>query len=141
MTPPKQLPRGRTWESMKTEFYEAIELFLDCWNAPIPHIAVENPRMHDIATKHLSLSGVGKPQIVHPYYFGDPVYKATGWYLKNLPPLKSTNQLLEPARGSDEWKSWNKIWRMSPSENRGQLRSEFFPGMAQAMADQWGDIL
>lgn len=137
MTPPKQLPRGRTWESMKAEFEDGVDLFIACWRAPIPRVAVENPVMHDIAQARMP-SDLPKPHIVQPFWFGHPEYKATGWYLRELPQLVETNRLPEPEHGSEEWKAWNRVWRMSPGKDRGKERSRFFPGMAAAMAEQWG---
>ncbi len=136
MTPPKKLPTGRTWDSMKEEFAEGVDLFVTCWRAPIDRVAIENPEMHDIAKRHMP-ADLPKPHIVQPFWFGHPEYKATGWYLRGLPRLVETNRLPEPERGSDEWKRWNRVWRMSRSANRGHERSRFFPSMAEAMADQW----
>lgn len=139
MTEPKKLPRGRTWQSMIDEFNDGVALFTACWNAPVERIALENPEMHDIARDAMP-ADLPRPHMVQPWWFGDPQYKATGWYLKNLPPLMETNRLAEPVKGGDEWKRWNRTWRMPPGEDRGQRRSEFFPGMADAMADQWGPV-
>ena len=61
MTPPKQLPKGRTWDSMKQEFEDGLDLFIACWNAPIDRVAVENPEMHDLAWARMP-SDVPKPQ-------------------------------------------------------------------------------
>lgn len=138
MTPPKQLPRGRTWRDMIAEFEDGVDLFVSCWRAPIECVGIENPRMHDIARDWMP-DDVPEPQIVQPFWFGDPEYKATGWYTRNLPPLTETNRLDEPERDSDEWKRWNRVWRMSRSAERSNERSRFFPGMAAALADQWGE--
>lgn len=137
MTPPKKLPRGRSWESVIAEFKEGVDLFVSCWRAPIARVAIENPEMHDIALDHMP-GDVPRPQIVQPFWFGHPEYKATGWYLRGLPQLVETNRLQEPEYGTAEWKSWNRVWRMPPGINRGKERSRFFPGMADALADQWG---
>lgn len=139
MTPPKALPKGRTWEDMKAEFRAGVDLFTACWRAPIDRVAIENPKMHDIARARMP-TDLPKPQIVQPWWFGHPEYKATGWYTRGLPPLAPTERLAEPPRGSDEWKAWNRVWRMPPGADRGQERSRFFPGMADAMADQWGSF-
>lgn len=139
MTPPKQLPRGRTWQSMKDEFEAGLDLFISCWRAPIDRVAIENPEMHDLARARLP-SDVPKPQMVHPFWFGHPEYKATGWYLRGLPALVETHRLGEPEPGSAEWKAWNRVWRMSPGKDRGKERSRFFPQMADAMAVQWGGV-
>ena len=137
MTPPKQLPRGRTWDSMKAEFEYGLDLFLSCWRAPIERVAVENPEMHDLAKARMP-GDLPAPHIVQPFWFCHPEYKATGWYLRGLPMLAETNRLPEPPKGSDEWKAWNRVWRMPPGADRGKERSRFFPGMAAAMASQWG---
>lgn len=138
MTPPKKLPNGRTWESMKEEFEDGIDLFVSCWRAPVDRVAIENPEMHDLAKKRMP-KDLPRPQMVQPFWFGHPEYKATGWYLRNLPGLCETDRLREPEKGTDEWKAWNRVWRMSPGDDRGKERSRFFPAMASAMADQWGE--
>jgi len=135
-TPPKKLPVGRSWSSMIAEFNEAVELFVTFWNAPIKCIAIENPEMHDLARRCMPRD-LPKPLIVHPFWFGHPEYKATGWYLRGLSGLIETDRLPEPEKGSDEWKRWNRVWRMPPRADRGKERSRFFPGMADAMAEQW----
>ncbi len=139
MTPPKKLPNGRTWESMKEEFQAGVELFTACWNAPIERVCVENPRMHDIALFRMP-SDLATPQIVQPHQFGHPEYKATGLYLRGLPELVETDPLPQPEKGSDEWKAWNRVHRMARSANRAKERSRFFPGIAAAMAQQWSSI-
>ncbi|WP_040678801.1 hypothetical protein [Nitratireductor pacificus] len=137
MTPPKKLPRGRSWDDLKAEFDEGVSLFTECWRAPIPRVAIENPEMHDLARERMP-ADLPRPHMVQPFWFGHPEYKATGWYLRGLPTLVETDRLPEPVKGSDEWKRWNRVWRMSPGADRGKERSRFFPGMADAMADQWG---
>ena len=77
------------------------------------------------------------PQMVQPFWFGEPAYKKTGWYLRGLPRLIETNRLPEPERGSDDWKAWNFIHRMPPGPDRARLRSRSFPGMMAAAAAQW----
>lgn len=137
MTPPKKLPRGRTWESMIAEFEDGVDLFVSCWRAPIERVAIENPEMHDIARSRMP-PDLPRPHMVQPFWFGHPEYKNTGWYLRGLPQLVETNRLPEPVRDSDEWKAWNRVHRMPPGADRGKERSRFFPSMANAMADQWG---
>ena len=136
LTPPKKLPKGKTWEQMKAEFFDGLDLFLTCWNAPIDRVAIENPEMHDIARRRMP-ANVPRPQMVQPHRFGHPEYKATGLYLRGLPQLVDTDILEEPVKGSDEWKAWNRVWRMPPGADRGHERSRFFPGIAGAMAQQW----
>lgn len=136
-TPPKSLPKGRTLDDMKQEFEAGVDLFLACWRAPIPRVAVENPEMHDLARDRMP-PDLPAPLIVQPHWFGHPEYKGTGWYLRGLNPLRETEKLAEPKKGSDEWKAWNRVHRMPPGADRGKERSRFFPGMARALAAQWG---
>jgi hypothetical protein len=138
MTPPKKLPRGRTWESMKKEFEEGVNLFTTLWDAPIERVAIENPKMHDIAQDRMP-SDLAKPQMIQPFWFGHPEYKNTGLYLRGLPELVETNRLQEPVKGSPEWIKWNRVHRIPPGPDRWKKRSEFFPGVAKAMATQWGN--
>src|SRR5690606_34579516 len=58
------------------ELDEGAALFSDCWNAPIPFVAVENPIMHKYAKARIV--GYQEPaQTVQPWWFGDPLFKAT----------------------------------------------------------------
>lgn len=114
---------------------EAIEFFMALANAPIDRIAVENP-VGIISTRWR------KPdQIIQPYWFGDKVIKKTCLWLKNLPPLVPT-QLVEP-----EYKIYNAKSKRSgksrfpilwTGKSDAKARSRFFPGVARAMAEQWG---
>ncbi|MGV6803247.1 MAG: hypothetical protein ACWA49_03505 [Ruegeria sp.] len=135
-TPPKQLPRGKSWDDMKTDFAEGVDVFTTCWNAPIARRAIENPEMNDLARDAMP-PDLPKPQMVQPFWFGEPAYKNTGWYLDGLPDLTPTDMLEEPERDSAEWREWNKVHRMPPGPERGRLRSRSFPGMMQAAAAQW----
>lgn len=138
MTPPKKLPKGRSWQSMRDEFAAGVDLFRTCWEAPVDRVAIENPEMHDIARRAMP-ADLPRPQMVQPHQFGDPQYKATGLYLRGLPPLVETERLPEPEKDSAEWKQWNRVHRLPPGPNRAKERSRFFPGIAAAMAAQWGD--
>lgn len=136
-TPPKRLPKGRSWEDMRAEFALGVDVFTTCWAAPIERVAIENPEMNDLARDEMP-ADLPAPQIVQPFWFGEPAYKATGWYLRGLPALVETNRLPEPERGSAEWKRWNHVHRMPPGPERARLRSRSFPGMMSAAAEQWG---
>lgn len=68
-------------------------------------------------------------QIIQPWMFGHGETKSTCLWLKNLPKLKPTNIV----EGREQ-----RIWKMPPSANRNKLRSKTFPGIADAMAEQWG---
>jgi hypothetical protein len=135
-TTPKQLPAGRSHADMIAEFELGIDIFTTCWAAPIVRVAVENPEMNDLAKARMP-AGLPAPQMVQPFWFGDPAYKSTGWYLRGLPPLEETARLPEPERGSDEWRQWSAIHRAPPGPDRARLRSRSFPGMMNAAAAQW----
>ncbi len=135
-TPPKKLPRDRTWDDLRAEFELGVDVFTTCWNAPIERVAIKNPEMNDLARDRMP-SDLPAPVMVQPFWFGDPAYKATGWYLRGLPALIETDRLAEPERDSSDWKSWNKVHRMPPGPERTKMRSRSFPGMMQAAAMQW----
>jgi hypothetical protein len=137
-TPPKRLPKDKTVEVLRAEFELGVDIFTTCWNAPIERVAIENPVMNDLAKDRMP-ADLPKPQLVQPFWFGEPAYKETGWYLRGLPELAETNRLPEPVRGSDEWKRWNRVHRMPPGPDRARLRSRSFPGMMNAAAAQWAN--
>lgn len=135
-SPPRRLPKGRSRQDMLDEFELGVSVFTACWRAPVPRVAIENPEMNDLALGRMPRD-LPRPQFVQPFWFGEPAYKKTGWYLRGLSRLAETDRLPEPERGSDEWKSWNRIHRMSPGPERARLRSRSFPGMMDAAALQW----
>lgn len=104
----------------------------------IPRRAVENPVMHRHAIER---TGRGPVQFVQPWWFGDPFFKATGLELVNLPPLAPTARLAPPKPGTPEHKAWSRVHREPPGPDRARRRSETFPGLAAAMAEQWGALL
>ena len=84
-------------------------------------------------------------QIIQPYYFGDPEMKTTCLWLKNLPELKPTNILPKPEpsgyvirkTGKKAGQKYNYYFRQGKT---AKDRSKTFPGIAKAMAQQWGQI-
>ncbi len=132
----------RTWSRaerlafMWDELGRGADLFSKCWNAPIEKIALENPVMHGYA-KALIENYEPPAQFVQPHWFGHREFKATGLYLKRLPPLVATNKLKPPKSGTKEHTSWSRVHRTSPGPNRWRERSKFFSGIADAMALQW----
>lgn len=146
------------WEKMRA----AAEFFLTLLNAPIEKICVENPIMHKYAmeiVKH-------KPsQIIQPYEFGENASKRTCLWLKNLQLLKPT-KFVEPiyackcgcrfeyrlgkygcpncygdhGTARQMWGNQTKSGqnKLPPSKNRWKERSKTYPGIAKAMAEQWG---
>jgi hypothetical protein len=105
--------------------------------APVPRIALENPA--GAISTH-----VRKPdQYVQPWMFGDPYSKLTGLWLVGLPKLVATN-VLEPEafqpNGRPRWRNQTPTGqnKLGPSPDRWRLRSLTYPGLARAMAEQWG---
>lgn len=115
--------RPERWIEMK----EAAEFFKLLLNADIPRIAIENPVMHKYAVK---IIGRRQDFTVQPWQFGDNFKKRTCFWAKNLPPLKPTSDL-------DGSTAIAECHLASPGENRWKDRSRTYPGLANAMADQW----
>ena len=132
-----QPPRGRTLAEMWAELDEGAALFSACWNAPIPRVAIENPIMHRHAKARMP-ADLPKPQTVQPWWFGEPFFKATGFYLRGLPQLVPTRRLTPPKAGTEAHKVWSAVHRASPGPDRWKFRSRTFQGVAEACASQWG---
>jgi len=117
---------GARWFKYKQkEQAEALEFVRLLLDAPIKRIALENPI--SIISSHIR-----KPdQIIQPWQFGHGETKATCLWLQNLPKLQPTNIV----EGREQ-----RIWKMPPGENRWKERSRTFEGIAQAMANQWGNV-
>lgn len=133
-------PRGRTLPEMWAELEAGVDLFATCWRAPVDRVAVENPIMHRHARERMP-GDLPRPQIVQPWWFGEPFFKATGFYLRGLPALAPTNRLAPPAAGTDAHKAWSAVHRASPGPDRWKFRSRTFDGVAAACAAQWGDAI
>ena len=132
-------PEGRTLDDMWAELEEGAALFSDIWNHDVPFLAVENPVMHKHAKARIR-NYEQFAQSVQPWQFAssedgpDNVKKRTCLWLKGLPPLQHTGSV-DGSTARDE------IHKAPPSADRWKLRSKFFPGLAAAMADQWGNAL
>ena len=129
-------PPGRTLADVWKELEAAAEFYRTLRDAPIPRKAIENPVMHKYARERIAATG--RRQVVQPWWFGEPAFKATGLELIGLPPLEATNRLAPPERGTDEHKAWSRVHRASPGPDRWKERSRTFLGVADAMAAQWG---
>lgn len=111
--------------------------------APIPKICIENP------VGHLSSAWRRPDQTIQPNRFGDDASKATCLWLKNLPRLRPT-KWVEPRTGGMplfggdggpmRWANQTDGGqnRLPPSEDRAMQRAATFPGISEAMAEQWG---
>lgn len=114
---------ARWFKDKAAEQAMALDFVRSLLDAPIERIALENP-VSVISTK------IRKPdQVVHPWQFGHGETKATCLWLKGLPTLVPT--CIVDGREA-------RVHRMPPGENRWRERSRTYPGIAAAMADQWG---
>lgn len=134
----KAPPPGKTLAQMWQGLFEGAAFYRLLRDAPIPMKCIENPVMHCHARE---LIQPGPRQVVQPWWFGDPAFKATGLELIGLPNLRPTNKLTPPKSGTPEHAAWSVIHRASPGPNRRRDRSVTFPGMAEAMAAQWGGLV
>lgn len=111
--------------------YDAAAFFLKFAEAPIKHIAIENP-VSIMSTLYR------KPdQIINPWQYGHPEQKKTCLWLKNLPLLHETNNVYEYMMTLPE-KERTRIWWLG--SGHAKERSKTFPGIAAAMAEQWGSL-
>jgi hypothetical protein len=134
----KSPPKNKTLVQMWQELFEAAEFYIRLRKAKICKKCLENPVMHCYAKELIKPS---KRQIVQPHWFGEKAFKATGFELIGLPPLVPTNKLVPPKIGTKEYIEWSWVHRMSPGDDRAKNRSRTFPGIAEAMAEQWGKIV
>jgi len=121
----RPIRQEQRWDDMRqgAEFFKAL-LDMD-----IDKIAVENPIPHKYA---LEIIGRKYDQIIQPWQFGHGEQKATCLWLKNLPKL-IPGDIVE----GREQRGHN----LSPSPDRWKERSRTFPGIAEAMAEQWSEDL
>ena len=116
-------------QAQQAEALEFVRLLL---TAPIGRIALENP-------VSIISSRIRRPdQIIQPWMFGHPESKTTCPWLKNLPLLAPTNVLEKPARGYWDNQTASGQNKLTPSPDRWRIRSATYPGVAEAMAKQWG---
>lgn len=113
----------------------ALEFVRSLLDAPIPRIALENP-------VSIISSRIRKPdQIIQPYEHGHEATKTTCLWLKNLPLLQPSNIVGKGARHvTKSGRSLPKWYNLPPSADRWKIRSATFPGIAAAMAAQWGAL-
>lgn len=117
---------ARWFKDKQAEQAEALAFVRALLEAPVRHIALENP-------VSIISSRIRKPdQTIQPWQFGHGETKATCLWLKNLPKLKPTN--IVDGREA-------RVHLMPPGPNRWKERSRTFAGIAEAMADQWGAYL
>lgn len=103
----------------------AVSFFMMLAKSDIPMIAIENPVC-------IMSSIYRKPdQVIQPWQYGHGETKATCLWLKSLPLLQPTNIV----EGREQ-----RIHKMPPSADRWKERSKTFQGIADAMANQWGNL-
>ena len=117
---------------------EAADFFLSLYYCKIPLVAIENP-------VGVMSSIFRKPdQIIQPHQFGDDASKSTCLWLKGLPTLRHT-EYCEPrlVNGKKRWANQTDGGqnKLPPSDNRAELRSKTYSGIANAMAEQWGNFI
>ena len=112
------------------------EFFRLLLNSGIPKIAIENPIPHKYAVERI---GAKYDQLIQPWMFGHKETKATCLWLKGLPPLEPTTNLKEETMALPN-KQRHRIHHASPGPERSKLRSKTFSGIAEAMAQQWGQL-
>jgi hypothetical protein len=114
------------WEELRL----AKEFFDYLWKANVKHICIENPIPHKYALLPIYT------QLIQPYQFGHPERKATCLWLKNLPKLESTKNVMEEMKKLPKKES-QRIHYTSPGKDRWKIRSRTFQGIADAMAEQF----
>ncbi len=130
---------ARWWKDMTRhqKALEAAAFTLALWNAPIERIAIENP------IGKLNQFWRHPDQTINPWQFGDPYSKATCLWLKNLPPLVDTLVCAEHT----PWVACNRSARKRAGlpilgkTSGGIDAARTFPGIAAAMAAQWGGLV
>jgi hypothetical protein len=121
---------ARHFHRKQAEQAEALDFVRTLLDAPIQRIALENP-------VSVISSRIRKPdQILQPYQFGHPESKKTCLWLKGLSPLRPTDELRNRGRWENQTPSGQN--KLGPSPDRWKIRSKTYPGIANAMAEQWG---
>jgi len=111
---------------------DALVFFQRLLDVEIPMIAIENPI--GIASTRIRPAD----QTIQPWQYGHPESKATQLWLKGLPPLKPTNILKLPESGRWDNQTASGQNKLPPSADRWKIRSATYPGIARAIAQQWG---
>jgi hypothetical protein len=115
---------GNRWYAGTELRAQAVQFVRMLYEAPIPRVAIENPR------GHLSVAFRRPDLVIHPWEYGHRETKATCLWLRNLPPLMTGEVWAPPYEA--------RIWRMPATASRTRERSRSYPGIATAMAEQWG---
>jgi len=110
----------------------SIDFFMMFANLDIPY-CIENP------VGIMSTIWRKPDQIIQPYEYGHPEQKKTCLWLNKLPKLTPTNNVYEEMMRLPKNKR-ERLHYLPPGPERAKLRSKTFPGIAKAMAEQWGKL-
>lgn len=125
----------KAWERLNKR-NAAISFFYKFVLADCDRIVIENP-LGCMSTAYKKAD-----QIIQPYFFGDPYEKRTCLWLKGVNPLTPSNVVKPPPRekykSSKSMPEWYAALAKLEKNERSRLRSQTFPGIAAAMAEQWG---
>ena len=121
---------------------EGIDFFMLFTDLKCPKVVIENP------IGIMSKIWKEPTQIIQPYWFGDCFQKSTCLWIKGLQPLEPTNMVSKgdfiqwtdkkTGKTKQQAKWFADAWKLQKDE-RAKVRSATFPGVAKAMATQWGD--
>ena len=121
---------------------KAADFFMHFWNADCDNVVIENP------IGHMSTYFRKPDQIVHPYYFAEAEYdencerKSTCLWMRGVKPLtydiKYQPRVIQYKNGKGTDSPWHIHTMSLLPDERAKARSKTFPGIAKAMAEQWG---
>lgn len=133
---------------------DAVSFFLEMLSADCDKICVENPvgiMSGEYLFNYYGIPPIKPTQIIQPYYFGDPVRKKTCLWLKGLPTLEPTDMvkpdIIKADYANKSTSFSGPAWYVTDENGKilswkdprtAQIRSKTYPGIAQAMAEQWG---
>ena len=129
------------YPNRRRDMLEGIEFVKALYNCDIKRVAIENP-VGLLGTRWRKAD-----QIIQPYHFGDEATKTTCLWLKNLPLLKHTNvvgkgerTVFSSGKSHPKWYA-EALAKAKTKQERQTLRSKTFPGIANAIADQWSKYI
>lgn len=129
------------YPNRRQDMAESIEFVKRLYNCGIPKVAIENP-VGLLGTRWRKAD-----QIIQPWQFGDEATKTTCLWLKNLPLLSYTDivgkgerTVFASGKSHPKWYA-EALVKAKTKQERQTLRSKTFPGIAAAIASQWGPIL
>lgn len=125
---------GNRWYADDPRRMKAVRWTVRLWDRArkrAPMVCLENP-------VSVLWNYIPRSQYIQMWEHGHKETKRTGFALHGLPLLKKSRVVGPPPDDPEERKSWERVWRMAPGDRRSLERSRFLPGVARAMARQWG---